>query len=125
MRNVLLAVIAAMLLAACTAQPIYQVENAPVTKAVGTASAEEVRAAIMRAGAGLGWQMKPVKDGLIIGTLVLRTHTAVVEIPYSAKQYSIRYKDSVELNYNGTTIHRNYNGWIQNLDRAIRAQFSV
>jgi uncharacterized lipoprotein YmbA len=125
MRNVLMAVIAAMVLAACAPQPIYQVNNVPATKTGGTASAEEVKAAIMLAGAALGWQMKPVKPGLIIGTLILRTHTAVVEIPYSADQYSILYKDSADLKYDGTTIHKSYNRWIQNLNQEIRNQLRV
>ena len=49
------------------------------------------------------------------GTLILRTHTAEIEIPYSAGGYSIAYKSSVNLQEGGN-IHRNYNGWIQNLN---------
>ena len=46
---------------------------------------------------------------------------------YSTKAYSIVYKDSQNLDYNGTTktIHRAYNGWVQNLDRGIRTQLSL
>ncbi len=55
-------------------------------------------------------------------SLNLRTHTAVVEIPYSTKAFSIRYKDSVNLDYTGESIHSNYNGWIQNLEKGIRTQ---
>jgi hypothetical protein len=49
---------------------------------------------------------------------------AVVDINYTVKSYNISYKDSTELNYDGTNIHKNYNGWIQNLDKGIRAQLS-
>jgi hypothetical protein len=33
--------------------------------------------------------------------------------------------DSTNLNYDGTNIHRNYNGWITNLDKAIRSQLTL
>ena len=40
--------------------------------------------------------------------------------------YSIDYKNSLNLKYDSTknTIHKNYNGWIQNLDNAIQVQLS-
>ena len=66
--------------------------------------------------------MKPEKPGLIVGTLNLRTHTAVVDIPYTTTSYSILYKSSVNLKQEGNTIHSNYNGWVQNLDQAIKRQ---
>ncbi|MCU7844746.1 MAG: hypothetical protein KZQ93_12990 [Candidatus Thiodiazotropha sp. (ex Monitilora ramsayi)] len=105
----------------CRTAPVYNVEEAPVN-ASSKVSAENVKKAIMSAGAGLGWQMKEVKPGQIVGSIFLRKHSAVVDIPYSATKYSIIYKDSTELKYDGSMIHSNYNGWIQNLDRAIQAR---
>jgi hypothetical protein len=58
-------------------------------------------------------------------TLNLRTHTAMVDIPFTASTYSIVYKSSVNLDQQGATIHQNYNGWVQNLDQAIRRQLSI
>ena len=124
--KILLVFALALLLGACrTAPVIYEVKDATVTTNVPNASKEDVRKAIMRAGAGLGWQMADNGPNAMIGTLLLRTHKAVVDIPYSATQYSITYKDSTNLNYNGKSIHSNYNGWIQNLDKAIRAQLTT
>jgi hypothetical protein len=105
--------------------PVYNVADSPVIASKPNPAADEVGRAIQRAGAGLGWQIKPTTPGHMLGTLVLRKHVAVVDIRYSAKSYSINYKDSTELNYDGTNIHPNYNGWIQNLDKAIRAQLSL
>ena len=85
---------------------------------------EDVQKAIVRAGVGLGWEMKPVEPGLIVGTLHLRTHMAMVDIKYDTKNYSITYKDSSGLDYDGHNIHKNYNGWIQNLDNGIRSQLT-
>ena len=85
-------------------------------------TADQVKLAIQRAGATLGWQIKEVQPFLLEGTLNLRSHMAQVNIPYSAERYSIVYKDSKNLNYDGKNIHSNYNSWVQNLDRAIKAQ---
>ena len=64
--------------------------------------------------------MKEAEPGHIVGTLHLRKHMAIVDIPYSTNSYSILYKDSAQLDYNGDTIHQNYNGWITNLNNAIQ-----
>ena len=120
-----LAILGAVLFfVACTTQPVMNVQNAPVNVVKGSPTLDDVSKAIMRAGAGLGWQMTPQKPGLMQGRLALRTHVAVVDIKYDPKRYSIEYKDSTNLNYDGTSIHRNYNGWIQNLDKAIQAQLA-
>jgi hypothetical protein len=60
----------------------------------------------------------------MLATLDLRTHHAVVEIAYNAKSYSIAYKESNNLNYDGKSIHRNYNGWIHNLQNAINVELN-
>ena len=105
----------------CTTKPIYNVTNAPVSTAQ-QASLDDVRQAIQRAGASLGWQMQPDAPGHMLGTLALRNHVAVVDINYTPRTYSITYKDSTNLDADGKNIHNNYNGWIQNLDRTIQAQ---
>lgn len=115
----------ALTVAGCTVVPIMNVDGAAVSSASGKPlTTDQVRSAIVRAGAALGWQMKDEKPGLLIGTLQLRTHTAVVEIPYSPASYSIKYRSSVNLDEKGGNIHKNYNGWIQNLTRGINAQLS-
>jgi hypothetical protein len=123
-RNILGIIAAlALSLAGCRTSPILNVKDAPINVPAGqTASVATVEQAIIRAGNGLGWVMKPEKPGLIVGTLNLRTHTAVVDIPYTTTSYSILYKSSVNLKQEGNTIHSNYNGWVQNLDQAIKRQ---
>jgi hypothetical protein len=107
---------------------IYQVKDAPVQTATGKEpSMEDVQKAIIAAGAGLGWQMAVAKPGEIIGTLNVRSHQAVVSIPYTVKSYSILYKDSSNLKYDADkqTIHENYSAWIQRLDGAIRSRLTA
>ena len=112
----------AILVSGCTTQPVYNVSDAPVSASKPNPTLDDVSKAIVRAGAALGWQMKQTKPGHMLGTLYLRKHVAVVDINYTAKSYSISYRDSTELDYDGTNIHKNYNGWIQNLDKGIQAQ---
>jgi hypothetical protein len=113
----------ALLLVAC-AQPIRNVDNAPINVSSPNYDLADVTKAIQRAGAGLGWQMKEATPGHIVGSLYLRSHVAVVDIVYTLDEYSINYKNSTNLDYNAgnNTIHKNYNGWIQNLTNAINAQ---
>jgi hypothetical protein len=109
----------------CTTKPIYNVSGAPVASSKPNPNLADISKAIQRAGAGLGWSMQETKPGHILGTLNLRTHVAIVDVDYSQTSYSIKYKDSTNLMYDGTNIHNNYNGWIQNLDKGIRTQLSL
>jgi hypothetical protein len=106
--------------------PVYNVISAPIPPNP-SATPENIEKAIMRAGLTLGWQMTSRGPGRVEGVLVLRTHRAVVDITYDSKSYNITYKDSVNLDYKDSnkTIHSNYNGWIQNLEKGIRAQVTV
>ena len=122
----LLALATATLTACNTLAPISNVDNVTVsTNANRPLTSQEVRGAIMRAGAGLGWIMKDDGPNKMTGTLILRTHTAELDIPYSATNYAIQYRSSVNLQAGDGKIHRNYNGWVQNLTRGINAQLSA
>jgi hypothetical protein len=113
-------------LAACTAVPIYEVKGSPIITASGKPpSMQQVQSAILQAGTQLGWQISNDKPGKMTGRLNLRSHQAVVNIDYDTKQYSITYRDSVDLGAKDGTIHKNYNGWVQNLDNRIRTQFNL
>ena len=127
-KNLWLAAVVALAgaLAGCNlVQPVHNVTGAPVRANVDRVTVDQVGKAIQRAGMTLGWQMEPKSAGLIEGKLMLRTHMAKVNISYDAKSYSIQYADSQDLQYDGSNIHKNYNGWIMNLDRAIQAQLST
>lgn len=102
-------------------QPIQDVNDAPIVSA-SPMSVEKVKFSIMAAGTSLGWKMADVGPGRIQGTLNLRTHTAIVDIPYSATKYSIVYKSSVNLDEKNGQIHRNYNSWVQNLSKKIAVE---
>jgi hypothetical protein len=125
-RNLAIGAVFAFGVGACTVVPIYNVTDAPTTTPSGKAlQAGQVRQAIIAAGSKLGWRMVDAGPGRLEGTLDLRTHSAVVEIPYSATKYSIVYKSGENLQASGGTIHKNYNGWVQNLDRGIRSTIAA
>ena len=126
-RNILKIIIpaVALLLIGCRGNlPVNDIASAPITTP-RTATLQEIERAIRTAGAGLGWQMVPRGPGKIEGTILLREHRAVVDVSFDVKTYSIKYKDSTNLKYDGTSIHPQYNNWIINLDKAIRAQLSA
>lgn len=128
MRNALkLVLIAAVVgLAACRTAPVYNIDDATIVSSTEQKlTPEQVKKAIIRAGASLGWIMKEEAPGHIVGTLHLRTHMAQVDINYDADSYSINYKNSSNLKYDGANIHSNYNGWIQNLQRNIEVQLAT
>jgi len=107
---------------------IYQVKEAPVQTASGAVpSLEQVQKIIIESGVKLGWVMAVVKPGEIQGTRNVRTHSAVVTIPFTTKNYSVLYKDSTNLKYNAAaqTIHQEYTYWIQELDNEIRARLTA
>jgi len=118
-------IIATATMMGCRSAPVHNVVEAPVTTSTQKYGQDDVRKAILNAGAKLGWQMKDVEPGLMIGTLTLRSHMAQVEIRYNKQNYNIQYKNSSNLDYDGSNIHSNYNGWAQNLDNAIRANLSM
>ncbi|MCG8486327.1 MAG: hypothetical protein AB2551_06745 [Candidatus Thiodiazotropha sp.] len=103
----------------CRTEPIYNVEESPVNT-IGKTTSTNIKKAIMSAGAGLGWRMKEVKPGHIVATIMLRGTTASVDIPFNKKTYSIVYKNSNGLKYDGSKINKQYNKWIMNLDNAIQ-----
>ena len=125
-QTVLATLAIAVAVAGCNSVPILNVDQAPAISASGKPlSRDQVRAAIVRAGAALGWQMKDEGPNMIVGNIMLRNHTATIEIPYNANSYSIKYRASTNLEEKGGTIHKNYNGWVQNLTRGINAQLSA
>ena len=125
MRHIIVAALAALAITGCArTAPLTNIENVQVVAANSKPTSAQVRQAIMTAGTALGWKMEDAGPGKMLGTLNLRTHKAVVDIPYSATSYSILYKSSENLNEANGTIHSNYVGWVQNLDRAIRTELT-
>ncbi|MDP1767979.1 MAG: hypothetical protein Q8L74_04140 [Nitrospirota bacterium] len=127
--GILVACLAVVIVTGCRgAGQIYNVKEAPITTSAGKElTVDQVGKAIMDAGIGLRWIMVVTKPGQIVATQNARNHTAIVDIAYDTKTYSMTYKDSVNLNYNAEkqTIHEAYSGWIRNLDNAIKGRLAI
>ncbi|MDD3324027.1 MAG: hypothetical protein PHN38_02755 [Sulfurospirillaceae bacterium] len=121
-----IATVATLVFLGCGVAQVYNV-NGNAINANKQATLEDVQKAITRAGGGLGWIMKKVSENEMQGTLMLRKHVAVVSIKHTTQDYSINYVSSTNLDYSPTenTIHSNYNGWIQNLNKAIQVQLGL
>jgi hypothetical protein len=116
-----------LLVAACARTlPVYNVTDAPVITASGQSpSLDQVRGAIVTACRAKGWIVDARQEGHITATANVRKHIAVVDIFYSAQRYTISYKDSEVLLYDGEKIHRNYNKWILLLEQKINAELEM
>ncbi|WP_421272345.1 hypothetical protein [Aeromonas taiwanensis] len=121
--NKICVVLTCALLAACsTSQPIRNMAANPVAFNL---TDEQVANAIITAGISKSWVMKKEKTGLIRGQVNVRQHQAVIDIPYSARDYSINYVSSVNLDDKGKgSIHRSYNRWVLGLNQAIQTELA-
>ena len=120
-------IVATLLLGACRTASIFDVEAQPIAVSSSSYTAEDVRKAIIRAGARRGWVFSDADEGKLVGTLSLRDHRATVDVSYSKDSYDIKYRDSQNLRYDAkkNVIHSNYNGWVQNLVTDITVELSL
>ncbi len=96
--------------------PMPMVEKMPYTK---------IEDAIIRGGLRTDWEIVPSGPREMTGTLLVRgRHKVVVTITYDQTQFSIAYKDSVDMDYKDGKIHPNYNKWVNTLDRNIRLELA-
>ena len=99
---------------------------AAVTGSGKPATTEEIKRAFMVGGAKRGWTFTDAGPDKMILTLVVRTHTLMMELTYEPGKYSLKYKESINLDYKDEagkrTIHRNYINWNTNLMNDARAE---
>lgn len=112
-----------------TPVPIINHPNIAVER---QASPAEVRKAIMAAAVATGrkWTVSEPRPGVLVATYSVRTHTIVTEITYSGRNFSVAYKDSVNMKYGpgdgagAGVIHPFYNQWVQEFIQAIRVELA-
>ena len=114
---VVVAVGAGIGLGACRAQPIYESTDGQFQ---GRGTLAEREALIRRAAASQpGWSVQSMRPGLLRATNTWRSHQMTVDIAFDIRTFSIRYVNSVNLDYTGTQIHLAYNERVRALERAI------
>lgn len=112
--------------------PIVNHGNLSVTAAPGKQlKAEDVKKAILAAAVATErkWAVSEVAPGRLVATYHVRTHTVTSEIHYTAADFSVFYRDSVNMKYapgpdGKGVIHPFYNQWVQELVQAIRIELA-
>lgn len=106
--------------------PLYTPEPIAIP---ARATPAQVETAIREAIRERGWTGNLAAPGHFVAVLHVRKHIAKVDIRFNAKTVTMAYRDSVLLNYakedGRETIHNNYNGWVMNLERGIRAAIAA
>jgi PBP1b-binding outer membrane lipoprotein LpoB len=106
-------------------KPVHNVTNQPLNDITQNLSLKQIADVIVISGMKRNWVMEQIDPGVIRATLRKRTHVAVIDIKYTKSDYSIEYVSSVDLKYDGTFIHHNYNRWIANLVNDINLEFNA
>lgn len=106
-------------------EPVYNVANALVPTIQDRLSDEQVRGAIVKALVDNGWTIRQDAPGSIDAEISFRAHTADITVNYSLTSYSIIYRNSDNLLYDGSSIHRNYNGRIRQLEADINGNLAT
>jgi len=108
---------------ACSSNKVY---NVGLKELAVKTDNQVVYQAIIDSGKFLGWNMRQTNPNTIIGKLVVRDHVAKISIYFDENSYSIKLLEAENLNYNSAknTIHKNYNGWIKNLENQIDAKLT-
>jgi len=119
------AIAVAIVACASASVPVHNFNAVPFG-AKSSPSLDQIGKTIMLAGNSVGWQMVEAKPGHIIATYKIRSHLAVVDVTYNTSTYNIAFQHGDPgLKYDGQTIHQNYNGWVEDLERVIRARLNA
>jgi hypothetical protein len=104
-------------------QPVMNVEH-PIYKNHGQLEIAAVREKIVAGLDDKGWGVIDESDGWMVAEVRDDEHWARVRITYDENHYTIiHFESHPDFEWNGKTIHRRYNSWVENLDEAIADQF--
>jgi hypothetical protein len=87
----------------------------------------QIQTEIEKTARGQGWQLSEVKTGSFVAKREWGDkgkHNIVVDVVYDRKGFSIRYKDSKQMDYDGKSIHHTYNDMVETLRDGIKASVS-
>jgi hypothetical protein len=93
-----------------------------------TLTMQKIRSVVRVGVLGRGWTVKEPGDGVVEARLDKDRYVVIVTITYDPKAVRIQYKDSENLEYEGSgaaaTIKRGYNNWIKNIEKDIAVELS-
>lgn len=104
-------------------EPVFDIVDAEIVSSTPK-TLESVKKAIIAGASKRKWRLKEVGPGHLEAQIYVRKHEAKVDIVFTDSNYSITYKETVNLKYNNGKIHKNYNKWIRLLDIEIQKSLS-
>ena len=116
--------LAIFFLAACATEQMHKVDKVDYgyyTKK--SLTMEKVRTTIERTATRNGWRLSNQQDGSFSGKREWGggKHNIVVDVIYDLRKFSIKYRDSHQMKYDGSWIHNSYNRMVQKLEKDIIA----
>lgn len=120
----LLSVVAALFISACSGGMNIMDLQTPYTTASSDATLKSVGRTIITASAYQGWDVDVQGPGQIIATRHHAGRIAKVKITYTNDSFNIRYLDSDNLGYDGNSISSTYDEWVEDLRDEIQRRLS-
>jgi hypothetical protein len=114
--------------AACATEAIHKVDKVNYGYYSKTPlTMEKVRNTIERTATRNGWQLSQQKDGFFVGKREWGggKHNIVIDVIYDVRAFSIKYRDSYQMKYDGSWIHNSYNRMVQKLEDDIVASVTA
>ena len=114
MRSLNFAVIGMLILviASCSSVSIKNVPRQPFSTEALKLSSTQIEKIIIKSVLKHQWIITNKTEGKLIATYSTRGHIVKVAIDFDQSGFSISYVDSTNMNYDGNSIHRNYNRWV-------------
>lgn len=104
--KILLVIALVALMGGCKNRPVEPVQYMLLTPSDATLA--DAASAIQTGGVRQGWEMTQVAEDRFFATRRFRAHVAMVEIFFNSDSMRVDYRDSVNLNYDGQSIHKAY-----------------
>ena len=121
--NLIIALGVLVALSSCKTAEVYNVPDVALAQIFPHAySPEQVEKAIITATNKREWSVVSQKSGLIEARYSRGRYSATIDISYTSTHYSINYKESANLEYDGSKINRHYNAWVVKLNKEIQKQ---
>jgi hypothetical protein len=123
MRKFVIIALAAIALAACQTQPIYQPDHA-VPPQAQQLPLDRIESLIVEAGQTRHWTFSHVGPGHLLATQQDAKYSANVDIFFSRDSYRLVYNSSTGLDEKDGAIHKHYNMWIRYLESDINVRLT-
>lgn len=114
-----------LIVAACRTVPVENITHHTFPAGAERLSLAQIEESIIKATSDRDWLITRQSEGELIATYSPRSHIAKVKIDFDTTEFSIVYLDSTNLNYDGSSIHYNYNRWVNNLRQDILREVSA